>query len=45
VEPTNAAGGAGGAAQSSSTGGAAQAVQTGSIGMGALIGAAAVYFL
>jgi hypothetical protein len=42
-EPTQ-AGGAG-ATSGSPTGGAAQAIQTGAVGMGALFGAAAVYFL
>jgi hypothetical protein len=47
TEPTQAggAGGAGGASSGSPSGGAAPAIQTGSIGLGALFGAAAVYFL
>jgi hypothetical protein len=43
-EPTQPAGGAA-ASSSMSTGGVAQAMQTGSVGMGAILGAAAVFFL
>jgi len=44
AEPTQPAGGAA-ASSSMSTGGVAQAMQTGSVGMGAVLGAAAVFFL
>ncbi|KAH7400866.1 FAS1 domain-containing protein [Phaeosphaeria sp. MPI-PUGE-AT-0046c] len=46
IAPAPSTSGAGGAgASTSSRAGAAQAIQTGSVGMGAILGAAAVYFL
>ncbi|KAF1920842.1 FAS1 domain-containing protein [Ampelomyces quisqualis] len=45
TEPTQPAGGAAASSSTMSTGGVAQAMQTGSVGMGAILGAAAVFFL